>query len=69
MKKIFFISTSKRIPFWYNLRFFANLERWGAIIVYEPYKYAFSKYMNPNVTKEMVLNQPVEAMSELLLSF
>lgn len=57
------------IPFWYNLRFFANLERWGAIIVYEPYTYAFSKYMNPNVTKEMVLKQPVEAMSELLLSF
>ena len=57
------------IPFWFNLKFFAKLEQWGAIIVYEPYTYAFSKYMNPNVTKEMVLNQPVEAMSELLLSF
>ena len=57
------------IPFWYNLKFFAKLEQWGAIIVYEPYTYAFSKYMNPNVTKEIVLKQPVEAMSELLLSF
>ena len=57
------------IPFWFNLKFFAKLEQWGAIIVYEPYTYAFSKYMNPNVTKEMVLNQPVEAMSELMLSF
>ncbi|MFX1385513.1 MAG: 2-hydroxyacyl-CoA dehydratase subunit D [Promethearchaeota archaeon] len=57
------------IPFWFNLKFFANLEKWGAIIVYEPYTYAFSKYMNPNVTKEMVLSQPIEAMSELMLSF
>lgn len=57
------------IPFWYNLKFFGLLEKLQAIIVYEPYTYAFSKYMNPNVTKEMVLSQPVEAMSELLLSF
>ncbi|TFG04791.1 MAG: 2-hydroxyacyl-CoA dehydratase [Promethearchaeota archaeon] len=57
------------IPFWYNLKFFSVLEKWGAIIVYEPYTYAFSKYMNPNVTKEYVFNKPIEAMSELLLSF
>jgi benzoyl-CoA reductase/2-hydroxyglutaryl-CoA dehydratase subunit BcrC/BadD/HgdB len=57
------------IPFWYNLRYFSMLEKHGAIIVYEPYTYAFSKYMNPNVTKEMVLSQPIEAMSELMLSF
>ena len=57
------------IPFWYNLKYFGQLERWNAIIVYEPYTYAFSKYMNPKVTKEMVLNTPVEAMSELMLSF
>ncbi|MFX0020188.1 MAG: 2-hydroxyacyl-CoA dehydratase subunit D [Promethearchaeota archaeon] len=57
------------IPFWYNLKFFGMLEKWNSIIVYEPYTYAFSKYMNPNVTKEMVLGQPIEAMSELLLSF
>ncbi|MFX1587245.1 MAG: 2-hydroxyacyl-CoA dehydratase subunit D [Promethearchaeota archaeon] len=57
------------IPFWYNLKFFGMLERWNSIIVYEPYTYAFSKYMNPNVTKEMVLSQPIEAMSELMLSF
>ena len=57
------------IPFWYALKFFGRLERWNAIIVYEPYTYAFSKYMNPNVTKEMVLKKPVEAMSELMMSF
>jgi len=57
------------IPFWYNLKFFSNLERWNAIIVYEPYVYAFTKYTNPNVNKEMVLNKPVETMAELVLSF
>jgi len=57
------------IPFWYALRYFSTLEKYGAIIVYEPYTYAFSKYMNPKVTKEMVLNQPIEAMAELMLSF
>ena len=57
------------IPFWYALRYFGTLENYGAIIVYEPYTYAFSKYMNPKVTKEMVLNKPIEAMSELMLSF
>lgn len=57
------------IPFWYNLKFFALLERFNAIIVYEPYTYSFSKYMNPNVTKEMVLSNPVSSMSELMLSF
>ncbi|MFW9946722.1 MAG: 2-hydroxyacyl-CoA dehydratase subunit D [Candidatus Odinarchaeota archaeon] len=57
------------IPFWYNLKFFGMLERWNSIIVYEPYTYAFSKYMNPKVTKDMVLSQPIEAMSELMLSF
>ncbi|MFX1352447.1 MAG: 2-hydroxyacyl-CoA dehydratase subunit D [Promethearchaeota archaeon] len=57
------------IPFWYNLKYFSMLERYGAIIVYEPYTYAFSKYMNPKVTKEMVFNEPIEAMSELMLSF
>jgi benzoyl-CoA reductase/2-hydroxyglutaryl-CoA dehydratase subunit BcrC/BadD/HgdB len=57
------------IPFWYNLKFFGRLERWNSIIVYEPYTYAFSKYMNPNVTKEMVLDKPIEAMAELMMSF
>lgn len=57
------------IPFWYNLKFFSNLERWNAIIVYETYVYAFSKYTNPNLTKEMVINNPVETMAELVLSF
>ena len=57
------------IPFWYNLKYFALLEQYGAIIVYEPYTYAFSKFMNPNITKDMLLNQPIEAMSELMLSF
>ncbi len=57
------------IPFWYNLKFFSKLEQWGAIIVYETYTYAFSKYVNPNITRDMVLNQPIEAMSELMLKF
>jgi benzoyl-CoA reductase/2-hydroxyglutaryl-CoA dehydratase subunit BcrC/BadD/HgdB len=57
------------IPFWYNLKYFSTLEKYGANIVYETYTYAFSKYMNPNVSKEMVLNEPVKAMAELMLSF
>jgi benzoyl-CoA reductase/2-hydroxyglutaryl-CoA dehydratase subunit BcrC/BadD/HgdB len=57
------------IPFWYSLKYFSTLERYGAIIVYEPYVYAFSKYTNPNITKEMVLKNPVESMAELMLSF
>jgi benzoyl-CoA reductase/2-hydroxyglutaryl-CoA dehydratase subunit BcrC/BadD/HgdB len=57
------------IPFWYNLKYFSKLEKYGAIIVYEPYTYAFSKYMNPNVTKEYVFTQPIEAMAELMMSF
>ncbi|MHA1196609.1 MAG: 2-hydroxyacyl-CoA dehydratase subunit D [Promethearchaeota archaeon] len=57
------------IPFWYNLKFFSILEKFNAIIVYEPYTYAFSKYMNPNVTKDYVLSKPIEAMAELMLSF
>ncbi|MFX1499901.1 MAG: 2-hydroxyacyl-CoA dehydratase subunit D [Promethearchaeota archaeon] len=57
------------IPFWYNLRFFSNLEKWNAIIVFETYVYAFSKFAHPNITKEMVINNPVETMAELSLSF
>ena len=57
------------IPFWYNLKFFSNLERWNAIICYETYVYAFSKFTDPNITKEMVVNNPVESMAELVLSF
>lgn len=57
------------IPFWYNLKFFSNLERWNAIIVYEPYVYAFTKYTNPDVTLNDVLNNPVECMADLSLSF
>ena len=57
------------IPYWYNLKFFSNLERWNAIICYETYVYAFSKYTNPDITKEMVINNPVESMSELILQF
>ncbi|MFX1320034.1 MAG: 2-hydroxyacyl-CoA dehydratase subunit D [Promethearchaeota archaeon] len=57
------------IPYWYNLKFFSNLERWNAIIVYEPYVYAFTKYTNPNLTKKMVVDNPVESMAELVLSF
>lgn len=57
------------IPFWYSLKYFSTLEKFGANIVYETYTYAFSKYMNPNVSKELVLNEPVKAMAELMLSF
>jgi benzoyl-CoA reductase/2-hydroxyglutaryl-CoA dehydratase subunit BcrC/BadD/HgdB len=57
------------IPFWHALKYFSTLETYGANIVYETYTYAFSKYMNPKVTKDMVLNKPIEAMSELMLSF
>ncbi|MHA2183316.1 MAG: 2-hydroxyacyl-CoA dehydratase subunit D, partial [Promethearchaeota archaeon] len=57
------------IPFWYNLRFFSNLERWNAIICYETYVYAFSKYTNPDITRDMVIKNPVESMAELILSF
>ncbi len=57
------------IPFWYNLKFFSNLEQWNTIICYETYVYAFSKYANPNITKEMVINNPVDCMAELMLSF
>ena len=57
------------IPFWFQLKYFSKLEKYGAIIVYEPYTYAFSKYMNPKVTKEYVFDKPVEAMAELMLSF
>ncbi len=57
------------IPFWYNLKFFNFLEQWGAIIVYEPYTYSFSKFMNPDITKDMLVNNPVECMAELMLSF
>jgi benzoyl-CoA reductase/2-hydroxyglutaryl-CoA dehydratase subunit BcrC/BadD/HgdB len=57
------------IPFWYNLKFFSNLERWNAIICYETYVYAFSKYTNPDITKELVVNNPVETMAELIMSF
>ncbi len=57
------------IPFWYDLKFFNFLEQYGAIIVYEPYTYAFSKFMDPSITKEMLLDNPVKAMSEIMLSF
>jgi benzoyl-CoA reductase/2-hydroxyglutaryl-CoA dehydratase subunit BcrC/BadD/HgdB len=57
------------IPFWYALKYFSTLEKYGAIIVYEPYTYAFSKYMNPKVTKDMIFSHPIEAMAELMLSF
>ncbi|MFX1373475.1 MAG: 2-hydroxyacyl-CoA dehydratase subunit D [Promethearchaeota archaeon] len=57
------------IPFWYNLRFFSNLERWNAIIVFETYVYSFSKFADPNITKEMAINNPIETMAELALSF
>ncbi len=57
------------IPFWYNLKFFSNLERWNAIIVYEPYVYAFTKYTNPDITLNDVINNPVECMADLSLSF
>ena len=57
------------IPFWHSLKVFSTLEKFNAIIVYEPYTYAFSKYMNPDITKEIVLSKPIEAMSELMMSF
>lgn len=60
------------IPFWYNLKFFATMEKWGAIIVYEPYTFAFSKFFsNPfeQITKERLLKDPIECMSTLMLSF
>ena len=60
------------IPFWYNLKYFAMLERFNAIIVYEPYTYAFSKFFsNPfeTITKERLLKDPIECMSTLMLSF
>ncbi|MBN1802070.1 MAG: 2-hydroxyacyl-CoA dehydratase [Candidatus Lokiarchaeota archaeon] len=57
------------IPFWYNLKFFNFLEQYGAIIVYEPYTYSFSKYMDPSITKDILLNSPVETMAQLMLSF
>ncbi|MGQ4873314.1 MAG: 2-hydroxyacyl-CoA dehydratase subunit D [Promethearchaeia archaeon] len=60
------------IPFWYNLKFFGLLEKYNAIIVYEPYTYAFSKFFsNPfeTITKEQLLKDPIKAMSSLMLSF
>lgn len=57
------------IPFWYNLKYFAMLEQFGGIFVYEPYTYAFSKYTNPNVTKDMILKDPIKTFSELVLNF
>jgi len=57
------------IPFWYNLKFFSVLERWGAIIVFEPYTYAFGKYLDPTMTKDYIINNPIKAMSKIMLSF
>jgi len=60
------------IPFWYNLKYFAMLEKFDAIIVYEPYTFAFSKYFsNPfeTITKEQLLKDPIKCMSTLMLSF
>ncbi|MFX1375979.1 MAG: 2-hydroxyacyl-CoA dehydratase subunit D [Promethearchaeota archaeon] len=57
------------IPFWYQLKYFSTLEKFNAIIVYEPYVYAFTKYTNPNITLPDVLKKPVESMAELILSF
>ncbi len=60
------------IPFWHNLKYFATMEKWGAIIVYEPYTFAFSKFFsNPfeQITKERLLKDPIECMSTLMLSF
>ncbi|MFX1396294.1 MAG: 2-hydroxyacyl-CoA dehydratase subunit D [Promethearchaeota archaeon] len=57
------------IPFWYNLKFFNFLEQYGAIIVYEPYTYGFSKYLDPSITKEVLLKKPIEIIAELMLSF
>ena len=60
------------IPFWYNLKYFAMLEKFNAIIVYEPYTFAFSKFFsNPfeTITKDQLLNDPIKCMSSLMLSF
>ena len=60
------------IPFWYQLKYFAMLERFNAIIVYEPYTFAFSKFFsNPfeEFSKERLLRDPIECMSALMLSF
>ncbi|MHA1292407.1 MAG: 2-hydroxyacyl-CoA dehydratase subunit D [Promethearchaeota archaeon] len=60
------------IPFWYNLKFFSLLEKFNAIIVYEPYTFAFSKFFsNPyeTITKEVLLKDPIKTMSNLMLSF
>jgi len=57
------------IPFWYNLKFFSVLERWGAIIVFEPYTYAFGKFLDPTMTKDYIINNPIKAMSKIMLSF
>ncbi|TFF97593.1 MAG: 2-hydroxyacyl-CoA dehydratase [Promethearchaeota archaeon] len=60
------------IPFWYNLKYFAMLEKFNAIIVYEPYTFAFAKFFsNPfeEISKERLLKDPIEAMSSLMLSF
>lgn len=60
------------IPFWYHLKFFGLLEKLDAMIVYEPYTFAFSKFFsNPfeTITKERLLKDPIECMSSLMLSF
>ena len=60
------------IPFWYNLKFFSLLEKFNAIIVYEPYTFAFSKFFsNPfeEFSKERLLKDPIECMSSIMLSF
>ena len=60
------------IPFWYNLKFFSLLEKFNAIIVYEPYTFSFSKFFsNPfeEITKERLLKDPIECMSSIMLSF
>lgn len=60
------------IPFWYQLKYFAMLERYNAVIVYEPYTFAFSKFFsNPfeQISKERLLKDPIECMSTLMLSF
>jgi len=57
------------IPFWYNLKFFGVLERWGAIIVFEPYTYSFGKFLDPTMTKDYIINNPIKAMSKIMLSF
>jgi len=60
------------IPFWFQLRYFGILERYNAIIAYEPYTFAFSKFFsNPfeEISKERLLKDPIECMSTLMLSF